>query len=326
MSKLTEKQLNKVKKFLENKTFTFEGPLLYDSDIKSKFDFKLELKGYRKMISVGETYDYLIVGVTIIKLKDSISKLLMGNLYGDYSKMFKNNLYFLYKKLNSYIRDTLVYFDPDIRITIDEFNVMVEDTDKDVNIEINEQKKTIKTKMSDLAIRTVVKDVLKILKSESAGQYSLPNEYGGEYSFKNLPFSFSVELHLFQDKGINTFSVDGNWYGDEDVMELILSYNPKNLIGNLYNIVGELNEVIAHELTHGKQNLKEGLSDVNQNLTPLEYYTQHREIEAQKAGFKRLSKLKGEPYIKIVKEWFNNHNNVHGLTDTEVKRVIKLLR
>lgn len=323
---LTDKELNIVRRFIENKTHTFKGELLYQVPKESEFDFKIDLKGYRKMISVGEYYDYLIVGVTVTKLKDPVSELLMGNKYGDHAEVFKKNLYFLYNKLNSYIYDLLSYFDPNIRITIDEFKIMTDNNDISNDLGVNENNVPNNINVSNLAIRTVVKDILKILKNNKPGQHILPNNGNyDEYIFKNLPFSFSVELNLFQDVNINTFIVDGNWFGDEDVIEIIISYNPKNLRGNLYEIVGELNDVICHELTHGKQGVIENMSEINENLDPFQYYTQPREIEAQKAGFKRVSKLKRTPYLNIVKEWFNNHRDVHNLKESEVKEVIRLL-
>lgn len=320
---LTDRQLNVLKRFVENNTFTFKGDLLYQVPEKSEFDFKMDIKGYRKMISVGEYYDYLIVGVTVTKLKDPISELLMGNMYGDNTELFKNNLYFLYNKLNSYITEKLRIFDPDVRVTIDEFNISLKDDNKETSNNVNEETK--QTKVSNLAIRTVVRDILQTIKDKKSGQHFLPNDDGGEYSFKNLPFSFSVELNLFEDKSTDNFIIDGNWIGDEDIVEIILTYNPTNLKKNLYDIVGELNEVVAHELTHGKQNSRGDIYERNENLTSFEYYSQPKEVEAQKVGFKRLSKLRQEPYENIVKEWFETHQNIHNLSENEVSGILKLL-
>lgn len=322
---LTDKQLNVIRKFLENHTFTFKGELLYDIPQISEFDFKIDVKGYRKMISVGEYYDYLIVGVTITKLHDPISEMILGDMYGDNTELFKKNLLFLYHKLNLYIIDKLRIFDAEVRITIDEFKVLTKDNNNEIESDVNEQTTIKKTKMSNLAIRTVVIDILRTLKLNETGEYYLPSEDGDEYNFKNLPFSFSVELHLFKDDTIENFIIDGNWVNGEDIVEIIITYNPTNLKKNLYNIVGELNEIVTHELTHGKQDSRGDIYENNKNLTPFEYYSQPKEVEAQKAGFKRLSKLRQEPYENIVKEWFDTHQKIHNLSENEVKGILKLL-
>lgn len=314
---LTEKQLNSVRKFFEDKTFTYDGEILPDVPTKAEFDFKIKIGDYRKMMSVGEYYDYLQIELTITKLKNNLSKIVLGNQFGNYTEIFKKHLYFLYSKLQSYISEKLKYFDPDIRITFSKFEVT--DTDTEI-VKENENKK-----MSNIAIRTVVKDILTIIKKEKTGEHHLPNEDGGEYSFSNLPFTFSVELHLFSDKDVDNFVIDGNWFGEEDVMEIILTYNPTTLRENLYDIVGELNEIIAHELTHGKQNFRNDVVVENKELTSFEYYTQPREIEAQRNGFKRLSKLRKQPYKSVVENWFKSHKEIHRLDETETKKVIKLL-
>lgn len=314
---LTDKQLNSVRKFFQDKTFTYKGEMLPDLPTKSEFDFKIKIGDYRKMMSVGEYYDYLQVEVFITKLKDNLSRLVLSNTFGDYTDLFKKQLYFLYSNLSSYISEKLIYFDPNIRVIISNIQVL------DENTEIVKEDNT--KKMSNIAIRTVVKDILTTIKNKKTGQYNLPSDDGDEYSFSNLPFTFSVELHLFSDKDITDFVVDGNWFGDEEVMEIIVTYNPTNLRKNLYDIVGELNEVIAHELTHGKQNLNTGVVTEEKNLTPIEYYTQPKELEAQKNGFKRLSKLRKVPYNVVVENWFNTHKEIHGLTESQTKEVINLL-
>jgi hypothetical protein len=311
---LTEKQLNSVRKFFEDKTFTYDGEILSAVPTKAEFDFKIKIGDYRKMMSVGEYYDYLQIELTITKLKNNLSKLVLGSQFGNYTEIFKNHLYFLYSKLESYISEKLKYFDPDIRIVFNKFEVT--DTDTEIMKE---------NRISRIAIRTVVKDILTIIKEEKAGEYHLPDENGGEYSFINLPFSFSVELHLISDEDVDKFFIDGNWYRQEDVLEIIMSYNPSKLRENLYDIIGELNEVIAHELTHGKQNFRNDVSEPDDNLSPFEYYSQNKEIEAQRNGFKRFAKLRKEPYELVVRNWFKKHKDIHMLNDKETEEIIKLL-
>jgi hypothetical protein len=92
----------------------------------------------------------------------------------------------------------------------------------------------------------------------------------------------------------------------------------------MYDIIGELNEVVTHELQHSIQNYR-GELDNDENtddLTPLEYYLQPEELDAQAKGFKRISKLRKIPAILIMKKWFEKHITIHNLTEDEQQMVM----
>ena len=63
--------------------------------------------------------------------------------------------------------------------------------------------------------------------------------------------------------------------------------------------------------------------DDDETEIPYEYYTQEHEIPAQYKGFKRLSKLRKEPLLMTVKNWFKTHKDIHGLSDNETEKVIE---
>jgi hypothetical protein len=88
-------------------------------------------------------------------------------------------------------------------------------------------------------------------------------------------------------------------------------------------LAGELNEVLAHEMEHSKQEYHgEFERVVNEPDTSLEYYTQAHEITAQYQGFNRLSKLRKVPMDVVVNDWFETHRDIHGLTPDEEQHVI----
>jgi hypothetical protein len=101
-------------------------------------------------------------------------------------------------------------------------------------------------------------------------------------------------------------------------------FNPANLSKNLYDIIGELNEIIAHELEHGVQTYKGEFDghDEDDVENSLEYYTQSHEIPAQVKGFRRLSSLRKQPFEQIVRNWFDTHGDIHNLSDDEKEQVI----
>lgn len=114
-------------RFLENREFKFKGKLLgdYTSAVPdSDIDFKFKIVGSKKMISVGDYYDYLIVEVNLIRLNDLLSQLFFtpdGDSRGDILKMSLN---FFYYELNNYISSILRPFGDEYhRVKIDEINL-----------------------------------------------------------------------------------------------------------------------------------------------------------------------------------------------------------
>ena len=178
--------------------------------------------------------------------------------------------------------------------------------------------------MNRLAIRTIVKDILKTVKDKKDGNIYLPEDINGnhEYSFINSKQTYSVELTLKVNDIIGGYKVDGNYSPDDDVIEIGIEYNPNTITKQLYELAGELNEVLAHEMEHYKQEYYgEFERVVNPPTVPLEYYTQEHEIPAQYQGFKRLSKLRKVPMDVVVNDWFETHRDIHGLTPDEEEQV-----
>ena len=183
-------------------------------------------------------------------------------------------------------------------------------------------------KMSRNGIRSIIKDIVKILKYEDEGSYELPEDINGEpiYNFSDIKTQFNVELNVTYDESIKTPNVDGGYYKEDDVITIDVTLNPMNIKQSLYSIIGELNDVMAHELEHLNQ-FATGSHDLTDNSEgePLSYYSQPHEIDAQKKGFKRLSKLIRQPYENVVRNWFDTHKSTHKLSDTEIEQVIDLL-
>ena len=68
----------------------------------------------------------------------------------------------------------------------------------------------------------------------------------------------------------------------------------------IYNIIGELNDIIAHELEHGFQYISEGKIYQEPPTESFKYYTQPDEIKSQRVGFRRVAKLRKLPYSVVV--------------------------
>mgnify|MGYP000598408803 CR=1 FL=1 len=180
----------------------------------------------------------------------------------------------------------------------------------------------------DSMIRQIVKDIVTIYKREEDGEFYLPediNDEEYEYEFKDL--SIAVELYIEISYNIDGFLLNAEYYSNEDIMAIKIIYNPDNKLTILYDMIGELNELVAHELRHLGQ-VRQGifnLEDDDDSETGYEYYSQPHEVDAQVFGFRRMSKVTKKPFDDLVKRWFETHGDVHKMNDVDVDRVIKLI-
>jgi len=340
---ISEKQVKLINKIVSKETFKYTGEIIQGVDQPADIDYKFTITGHRKMMSVGEYYDYLLLKVVITDVHDPVSKLIFTPEPTDTGKtvarMFESKLYRFYSSLNQEIQDYLMYFNDSgekfIRTTIDDltFDFQTPEDNSKLNLENNKKSRIFATnvleskmsRISKIAVRTTVKDIVNVLKEETSGTFYLSNKDSDVYSFTNLPFDYSVELVIEIDNNLDGFQIDGNFVSDEDVIEVIARYNPKTLRKNFYNIIGELNDVVAHELEHGFQYITEGMEYQEPPTESFGYYTQPHEIDAQRVGFRRVAKLRKLPFSGVVKDWFEDHKDIHGLTDDEVKKVIHII-
>lgn len=316
---LTEKQINRINKLLSTRTFKYTGEIISGYPTPADIDYKFKITGYKEMISVGDYYDYALLDVVITGLNDKFSQLLFtpepteqGQMI---AKSFENRLYKFYSDLNLEMTNFLRIFDGDIRTTIDSLTF-------DVQKPINESKMS---RMSRNAVRTTVKDILNIIKNKQKGVYNLPGENGEEYSFSNLPFTYSVNLSVNLDENIDGYQIGGYFSSDDDIIDIDIEFNPKTLRKNAYNIIGELNDIVAHELEHGFQYITEGKTYKTPPSDSFGYYTQLHEVKAQRVGFRRVAKLRKLPFNEVVKDWFEDHKDIHGLNENEVDKVIQII-
>jgi hypothetical protein len=141
--------------------------------------------------------------------------------------------------------------------------------------------------------------------------------------FNNIDYNTKLKITINDE--IDTFEVDADWISKDDVIELKIEYNSENKKRLLYDLIGELNEIIAHEIRHIDQDTTGSYNTKVSKLlkTERKYYTKPHELDAQIFGFKRISKLTKTPFDVVVKRWFNTHHNLHQMDDKDVKYVIK---
>ena len=239
---LSPQQIEKINKTISNRVFNYNGILINGVDTNANIDFKIEFLGYKKMISVGEYYNYLKVGVTIIGLNDGLSKLILSDinyLGNNHYQFFKNSLYHFYSSLESYISSVIKLFDnEDSLITICDIKLDLRKKPLTMNegrMSRVALKKVNEGRMSRVALKTVVRDIIYKVKEGKKGLFYLPKE-DESYEFTNLPFSFDVELTLKTSGNIKDYQMNGYYSSEEDVVEIIIIFNPNRSSSRLRRI------------------------------------------------------------------------------------------
>ena len=103
---ISEKHIERINKVIKDMVFEYEGNI-FTTDLEIKFDYQFVITGQRKMISVGEYYDYLDVLVEVIDADERSTKLLAV------FKLLNKNAhqdYLLKARLNKAVSEELSYF------------------------------------------------------------------------------------------------------------------------------------------------------------------------------------------------------------------------
>jgi|688.fasta_scaffold585744_2 hypothetical protein len=178
-------------------------------------------------------------------------------------------------------------------------------------------------------IRTMVKDIITVYKEEDDGEFYLPNYINDEedfYNFQGFENDVILQLTLIENPNLNDFKINGDYWKNEDIIDVSIEYNPNNKFQILYDLVGQLNQLVGHEIRHVDQKYKK-LYNLNKK-TPTDsfkYYSQPEEIDAQYFGFNRLSKLSKTPLEKVIDVWFEKNQDLHNLNSSEVKKIKELI-
>ena len=317
--------IERINKFLQN--YTFEVPLHYDLPKDIKLPIKVKLIGMKNFISVGDWTPYITYEFSI--LLGNKTQNFMSSLY-----FFKENMTeipyeiniknrgadSLINNLSELLRNFLQYWGVNYRVNCERgfsyvpFNIDTENLNESLILESK----------YDGIVRKLVKDIIGFVKYGQTGEFSLPEDISGMdmvYEFPQLDTKFSVDLTIAEDENVDNFTIDSEFYVDEDVIELQINLNPNSGRSILQDLIGELNETLTHELVHIHQHENDYDFPDDEDLTPLEYYTQDHEIEAQYRGFKRRAKKEYRTIENVMDEWFDKNKNLHRLTPDEVEIV-----
>jgi hypothetical protein len=315
--------LDRANKFFEN--HTFEVYYLFDSEGEpiAPTNVKIKLTGVKDYISMGDYKPFVMYTAYILpsnKKSDKFNSVLSAHFGRETeiqtfdSGAYGNFGWVMTKKLS----ELLKYFSlPEAILTkvVNEVEPM----------KLNEN--LIVEGRYDSIVRELVRDIVSFYKYQREGEFLLPEDLKGEkfnsYKFPGINNEFVIELNLEIDDEVENIDIDAAYYREEDVIEITIISNPEMGYKNLELLIGELNETLRHELEHIYQYQKGYKFPKREPTSPIKYYLQPHELEAQRAGFKRIAKLQKKPLIDVITNWFNKNKKRHRLSDKEVEKVIK---
>lgn len=207
----------------------------------------------------------------------------------------------------------------------------IKDNTEETSLTEEYKKKVILEKAQKASyIREIVRDIITIFKKEDAGEFYLPEEFNEDIPYYELPSSvIAVELIIEPSNDVDDFLTNANFYRNEDIIVVKIVYNSNKKNKILYNLIGELNEIIAHELRHQYQR-DTGLFDLDNTISNEEedgfiHYSKPEEIDAQVDGFKRMRDITKRPFEELVRNWFRTHKDIHQMDTEDQSKIIKMI-
>jgi len=299
--------------FIGDKVFQYEGPIMGGVNLDAVIEFKFKIVGDVNLLHMGQPTNYVGIDVSVLSITPPQLDDFIPDLDGAFE--IKDRMYYTASKIENEIWGVLRYFS-------------VEDTPVITSIRFtgkryyDMQKINEGTSEKKGIVRKLVQDIIKVFK-QGEGEYDLPEDVSNDmtYSFPGLNTDFTMEVKIDEDETIEGFDLDGGYYDDNDTFEIHVMYNPKFFPETYYDLIGELNELVRHELQHLIQ-AERGIDRPTDETDPEKYYLQPHEIDAQVAGFKRLSKIRKQPFEKIVRDFFRK-NKI--LSDEAKERVVSAI-
>lgn len=208
------------------------------------------------------------------------------------------------------------------------------DDNFDIKLTESFTKKIILEKVKNASfIRKMVQDLITIYKKEDEGEFYLPEDMGNDELEYTLPNSkIALEFMLEPSETVDDYLANANFYRKDDIIVIKVVYNPNKKNKIIYNLIGELNELIAHELRHQYQR-DQGLYGMDilddesedEEEKGIEYYSKPEEIDAQVDGFKRMRDITRKPFEELVRNWFRTHRDIHLMNLDDENKVINMI-
>jgi hypothetical protein len=311
--------LERLNKFLLGHTFKIEDPMGEVAPREMYAVAKVKITGTKEMYRAGDKMTY-ITYTTYIQPSSPMMNTLTGLLMRDQKELELDNQDLTFYVLNNRISDQLQRF---LLYWGIENPVVCTKVINETNNNMNES--LIMEGKYDKLTRLLVKDIIRFFKHQREGEFTLPEDFGGDemvYVYPGIE-GFVIRLNLKLSYDVDTVDVNGELrYDDDDIIISIIS-NPNTGNSILEELSHELNEVIRHELEHIKQHDEGYVSPEEEEEDPEKYYSQQQELEAQRAGFNKKSKTTKVDFETVVRTWFKKNLHKHDLNPEQQERVIQ---
>jgi hypothetical protein len=313
MDNSTIEQINRI---FKTKKLTWCGNFLrYDENASQEcYNFTFQIDKVKPMISIGEMKDHALVDVTLHVDPNTI----LGKLVsGEYKEIWSES-------------ENLLRFYPIKHGTADKItkalklvsNLEVIVTSIKPKLIGNDNETITEQKINNNLIRNIVREISFEIKKDLHGKRK---KNIGTY---DIGMDEPVDVVLFvnptpnKDENVKPLDIQGYWDEDENQIEIDVDIADDADMDVMYELIGELNDVVTHEFQHAKQT-KRGYEfpDVEYKQ-PKRYYLQQHEIEAQVAGFKRKAKLQKRPIEVVIREYFKKRNIRKSLINLFVERLM----
>jgi hypothetical protein len=313
MDNSTIEQINRI---FKTKKLTWCGNFLrYDENASQEcYNFTFQIDKVKPMISIGEMKDHALVDVTLHVDPNTI----LGKLVsGEYKEIWSES-------------ENLLRFYPIKHGTADKItkalklvsNLEVIVTSIKPKLIGNDNETITEQKINNNLIRNIVREISFEIKKDLHGKRK---KNIGTY---DIGMDEPVDVVLFvnptpnKDENVKPLDIQGYWDEDENQIEIDVDIADDADMDVMYELIGELNDVVTHEFQHAKQT-KRGYEfpDVEYKQ-PKRYYLQQHEIEAQVAGFKRKAKLQKRPIEVVIREYFEKRNIRKSLINLFVERLM----
>jgi hypothetical protein len=311
--------IKRLNNFLYQHEFKVDDPLGDVAPREMYAVVKVELTGTKEMYRAGDKMTF-ITYTTSIQPSSPMMNTVAGLLMRDQKELELDNKDLTFYVLNNRISDQLQRFllywgieNPVICTKV------VNETSKNINESLIMEGKL------DKLTRLLVRDIIHFFKYQREGEFTLPEDMSVDkmvYTYQGIE-GFVIKLNLELSEDVDTVDVDAELrYDDDDIIITIVS-NPNAGNSILEELTHELNEVVRHELEHIKQHGEGYETPEEEEQDPEKYYTQQKELEAQRAGFNKKSKTTKLNFETLVRNWFEKNPHKHGLNPEQKERVIQ---
>lgn len=313
-----ELPIERLNEFLSQHEFRVDNPMGYNDPTEMFVNVKVNLIGTKEMTRIGnETtfITYTLMFQNSNPLMDKlVNMLMMGNKEQEINSR-DTTFYVLTNRLDNQLENFLLYWGIENPVICTK---IIDETNNNLteSAEMNND--------LDLLTKKLVSDILGVFLKEKQGNFVLPEYFDEEEMVytQSIINGFTLELNLEVSDDVEDFEIEGDLYYGDDLISVGITINPDMSEDSLEDLIGELIETVRHEIEHIVQN-DNGMKQIDEPNESEEYYSQIKEIEAQRAGFKLRSEEKKTDFETLVRNWFNKYQHKHSLTTEQKERVIQ---